>query len=126
MNGVPLDALALSEAVEEASRAAGGAEALLPLSQKSRRRKRRKRSASASVSAGTETEGEGEEENDDNVRDDCDDETASLWARRVLPLLPGAGCAARDPIADGRALARVYEGLLLAEKEEVEKKRKKR
>ena len=112
MNGVPLDASVL----EEAARAAGGAAALLP---KSHRRGKRR---GASAASETDTEGEGggggEEEENDN---DVDDETASLWARRVLPLLPGAGCAARDPVADGRALARVYVGLL-AEKKSKNKK----
>ena len=112
MNGVPLDAGVLDEAV----RAAGGAEVLLP-----QFRRRRRRSASASD---TETIGGEESRGGDDVDgdvDDVDDETACLWARRVLPLLPGAGCFTRDPIADGRALARVFEGLL-AEKKSKNKK----
>ena len=110
MNGVPLDAAVLEEAV----RAAGGAEALLPPESR-----RRNRGAGASD---TETEGIEEECLGDDDEGDVDDETACLWARRVLPLLPGAGCMTRDPVADGRALARVHAGLLAEKNKSTSKK----
>ena len=67
---------------------------------------------------------EDEEENGDDDDDEEEEATAALWARKVLPLLPGAGCTVRDPVGEGRALSRVYSGLLAAEEEKAKGKRK--
>ena len=71
---------------------------------------------------GGEEEEEGEEGDEGEELEE--EATAALWARKVLPLLPGAGCTVRDPVGEGRALSRVYSGLLAAEEEKAKGKRK--